>query len=236
MSKPYQAEASSTRFFIPPTLQSDFDNFLDTDIPNTVMNFEVRKDWYSDESTTIRGELYPDDTKSRYTNTDNYLNFRTSLSADVRKGDILTDENQTIYLLDWSIAPESNNKPSRLFKCNFYCTITRLVEDEVDDDGYLKQEGGEQIICDRMPCNIYQYDGRPDYAAQTDSPGLVPNVVAVMTTQYNSRTKNVKIHDKFLWGDTVYEIVDVDRIGLAMDEQSGTIVFQAKKKAGGMVG
>lgn len=90
MSIPYTASPSSSQFFVPKTLQSDFDNFLSQDIPGAVEDYILVSDWYAqaDENykpTVIRGEIYPDATKSRYENTDNNLNFRASLSSGIKK-------------------------------------------------------------------------------------------------------------------------------------------------------
>ena len=94
MSIPYVPAESTYNFYIPPTLESDFDNFLNHDVPHMVMDFELLHDWYDQfaddyEKKIIRGELYPDATKSRYTNTDNNQNFRASVSSGVQKGDIV---------------------------------------------------------------------------------------------------------------------------------------------------
>lgn len=45
MSKPYVSKPSTRQFYIPPTLASDFDNFLENDIPNVVMDFIIHDDW-----------------------------------------------------------------------------------------------------------------------------------------------------------------------------------------------
>ena len=81
MSVPYVPQGTTKRFRIPKTLAADFDEFLNNDIPNTVMNFEILHNWYIKFSygytpQYIRGEIYPDSTKSRYENTDNNLNIR----------------------------------------------------------------------------------------------------------------------------------------------------------------
>ena len=46
MSKPYLPAGTNKRFYVPPTLASDFTEFLDNDIPNTVMNFKLYHNWY----------------------------------------------------------------------------------------------------------------------------------------------------------------------------------------------
>ena len=47
MSKHYTPQGTKSRFYIPPTLASDFTEFLDNDVPNAVMDFELLQDWYT---------------------------------------------------------------------------------------------------------------------------------------------------------------------------------------------
>lgn len=239
MSRKYVAERSKTRFYLPPTLESDFDRFLDNDLPNQVMDFELIDDWYAkkeDENykqVFIRGELYPDSTKSRYEDTDNNMNIRCSLSSGIKKGDIVIPSNRfEIFVLDWEVAPESNNLPSRALRCNMYLTVKRWMEEETDDDGFLVEEEGWRNICEKMPSNAYRYDGRPEYSAIRDTPGIAPNALTLLTTQYNRYTKNIRTDDRFVWGNDEYTIVDVNYVGVGLDER-GTIKLQARKTAGG---
>lgn len=238
MSRPYNPAPTTNRFHVPRTLAADFTKFLDGDIPNTVMNFEILKNWYDKfeedyEPTYIRGELYPDSTKSRYENTDNNMNIRCDVNSGIRKGDIVIDENGYIYTLDWEVALQSNNAPSRALRCNMYLTVKRYVEEVVDDEGYLVTEEGWVNLFENMPANAYRYDGRPEYSAVSGTPGIAPNALTLMTFQYNELTKDVRIDDRFVWGNDEYLIVDIDWVGVGLDN-AGTIKIQAKKVPGGM--
>lgn len=240
MSTPYTPTPSSSRFYVPTTLQSDFDNFLNQNIPGAVEDFILLPSWYdqfeeSYEAKTIRGEIYPDSTKSRYKNTDNNLNFRASLSSGIKKGDMLIDSRGAIYVLDWDIPPEPNNRMSRALRCNIRLTFQRYQEEVVDDDGYLIQEEGFTTIVDSLPCNGYRYDGRLEYTTNAEKPGLIPNSVTYITVQYNEQTKNLRVDDTFIWRDFHYTIVDIDYSGLNIDGTAGTLCLQAKKKAGGAI-
>lgn len=237
MSVPYVPAQTTRNFLIPKTLKSDFDKFLDMDVPNTVMNFELIPDWYIKfeeeyEPNYIRGEIYPDSTKSRYENTDNNMNIRCGLDSGIKKGDIVIDENNTIYTLDWEVAPESNNLPSRALRCNMYLNIKRYTEEVTDDMGYLITPEGYTDICVEMPANAYRYDGRPEFSAISTTPGVIPNALTLLSVQYNQHTKNIKIDDKFIWGNEEYVIVDIDFVGVGLDNR-GVLKLQAKKTAGG---
>lgn len=258
MSVPYVPEGTSKRFRVPRTLAADFDAFLDRDIPNTNMDFEVLRNWYDKfkEDYTpayVRGELYPDSTKSRYENTDNNMNIRCSVSSGIRKGDMLIEPNGTIYVLDWAVQLQSNNAPSRALRCNLLLTVYDYKKSLVDDEGYAIDDEGfvvsgekyaidnpevpdKNIIVDKLPSNAYRYDGRPEFVAVSGTPGTIAGVLSLLTIQYNEQTKNIKIGQFFDWGGNTYEIVDVNAVGLDLHQRYGTLKLQAKRAAGGLHG
>lgn len=266
MPIPYVPEGTSKRFRVPRTLAADFDAFLDRDIPNTNMDFEVIKNWYDRQESDyvpsyVRGEIYADSTKSRYENTDNNMNIRCSVTSGIRKGDMLVQPDGTIFVLDWEVALQSNNAPSRALRCNMMLTVMRFaeggkmydedgyveysnpsLEDQYDDDGFLirkqKKENNKKWteIVPLIPCNAYRYDGRPEYTSVSGTPGSTPSALTLMTVQYNNRTKNIHVDDVFEWGNETYRIVDVNRVGVAIDESHGTLKLQARKAEGGLHG
>lgn len=258
MPIPYVPTGTSKRFRVPRTLAADFDAFLDRDIPNTNMDFEVLKCWYDKFKEDyvpqyVRGEIYADSTKSRYENTDNNMNIRCSVSSGIRKGDMLIQPDHTIFLLDWEVALQSNNAPSRALRCNMMLEIKRFTnnEEEYDDDGYLlyDDEGYRiketnnrridrkfEIIVPPIPANAYRYDGRPEYTIVSGTPGATPGALTLMTVQYNEHTKNIHVDDIFEWGDETYRIVDVDRVGVHLSGRWGTLKLQARKAEGGLHG
>ena len=246
MSIPYIPEATNKRFRVPRTLAADFDAFLDRDIPNTNMDFEVLKNWYDREAEGytpqyVRGEIYPDSTKSRYENTDNNMNIRCSVSSGIRKGDMLIQPDGTIFVLDWFVALQSNNAPSRALRCNMYLEVRRFrhPESEYDEDGYKKKnkiKSGWETIVPPIPCNAYRYDGRPEYVTVSGTPGATDNALTLMTVQYNDTTKNILIDDVFDWSGVTYRIVDINMVGVNIGADFGTIKLQARKAEGGLHG
>ena len=243
MSIPYVPQGTSKRFRVPRTLAADFDAFLNRDIPNTNMDFELLHDWYDKfndnyEPTYIRGEIYPDSTKSRYENTDNNMNLRCSVTSGIRKGDMVIEPEGTVYILDWEVHLQSNNAPTRALRCNMTLNIKRFQEAEVDDLGYAihnSEDGFVDIVKD-LPCNAYRYDGRPEDVTVSGTPGQTVNALTLFTVQYNEQTKKIHIDDEFLWGDETYYIVDINRVGVNIGGQYGTLKMQAKKKPGGLHG
>ena len=239
MSIPYVPMETSKRFKVPRTLAADFRAFLNQDLPNQVMTFELIPDWYAQfedgyEQQFIRGEIYPDSTKSRYENTDNNMNFRADVESGIKKGDMIIQPDGKIFLLDWFVALESNNAPSRAVRCNLKLTISRYVEETVDRDGYLLTPEGWNVIVDKLPVNAYRYDGRPEYSSVSGTPGVTPNALTLLSCQYNNQTKNIRIDDQFVWGVDTYRVVDIDRVGIDISESFGTLKIQARKVEGGI--
>lgn len=243
MPIPYVPQETSKRFKVPRTLAADFRAFLNQDIPNQVMTFELIHDWYAQfnqgyEKTYIRGEIYPDSTKSRYEDTDNNMNFRADVESGIRKGDMIIQPDGTIFLLDWFVALESNNAPSRAVRCNTFLTIKRKVEPQISDSGYriYDMDRGRMVtIVDHLPINAYRYDGRPEYTAVSGQAGLSPNALTIMNVQYNDSTKKIIVGDRFIWGKDEYEIVDIDFVGLNAAQEFGTLKIQSKKASGGII-
>lgn len=229
------------KFFVPPTLAADFDSFLNTDVPNQVGNFELLGNWYDQfvegyQPNVIRGEIYPDSTKSRYENTDNLMNFRASTSSGIKKGDMVIQENSgKIFILDWEVSLETNNAPSRALRCNMNLTIKRRMPEITDENGYLVEEAGERTLVDSLPCNAYRYDGRPEFSSIVGTAGISANALTIVTCQYNKQTDDIRIDDRFVWGYETYTVVDIDLFGLSIDGKTGTLRLLAKKEAGGEV-
>ena len=261
MSIPYVPQGTTKRFRVPRTLAADFDAFLNQDIPNTVMDFELLHNWYDKfaqnyEPVYIRGEIYPDSTKSRYENTDNNMNIRCSLTSGIQKGDMVIEPDGTIFILDWDGHKESNNIPSRALRCNMYLTVYEYKDAETDEEGYIVDDEGYlvnnegyvvendeapsneniNVIVDSLPANFYRYDGRPEYVAVSGTPGTIAGVLTEMTVQFNDQSKNIKIGHYFDWLNNTYEIVDVNPSGVDITGQHGTLRLQIKRAAGGLHG
>lgn len=206
-----------------------------------VMDFTLLPDWYAQfeenyEPHIIRGELYADTSKSRYSNTDNNMNIRCDVNSGIKKGDMLiASNNGDVYILDWEVALQHNNAPSRALRCNFNLTIDRYKPEVTDDYGYLVEEEGRETIVDALPANAYFYDGRnASYYSANSNPGIAPEVNALITVQYNNQTKNIKVSDEFTWGNDTYIITDISFVGIGRAGTSGTLALQSLQKPGGI--
>lgn len=204
------------------------------------MDFVIHKDWFAQftedyEEQTIRCEIYPDSTKSRYTNMDNYMNIRADVDSGICKGDMLVDPHGVIYLLNWEVALQSNNAPSRALRCNMHLTVYRHQEEIVDEYGYEIEPEKDVVLVDKLPANAYRYDGRPEYTAVSGTPGMTPDALTIVSIQYNDKTKVIKENDKFIWANEEYMVVDINYTDVNEMSDSGVMIIQAKKAPGGIL-
>lgn len=206
-----------------------------------VMDFTLLPNWYDQFKEnyvehTIRGELYADSSKSRYSNTDNNMNIRCDVNSGIKKGDMLiASNNGDVFILDWEVALQHNNAPSRAVRCNFNLIVERYTQEQTDDLGYVIKPEGWTTIVDELPANAYFYDGRnASFYAANSNPGIAPEVNALITVQFNEQTKNLKIGDEFMWGNDKYIITDISYVGVNRAGTSGTLALQSLQKPGGI--
>lgn len=236
MPRAYSRAPSSSRFFVPLTLESDFDNFLDGDIPDTVMDIRYRSDWF-DENTEkgCRAEVYPEPTKDKARNADTLIPFRVSKSTEIHKGDMIITSDGHVHICDWHVTKQSNNKFSRMTRCNLQLTLERNFPEEIDEEGYLVSPGGWKPIFEKLPVNIYDNDGRANLITHGSSPGAIPEAVVIIVAQKNPSTDKVRIGDMFYWGKQRYQVIDISRTGIDINPEKGIYRFQANKVAGDFI-
>lgn len=76
--KPSPLTESTRDFLIPPTIISDYENYLMTEVPNAVFDFRRLRSWYdvyedSIEPYMLRAEYFPINWKSKVGNSDYQL-------------------------------------------------------------------------------------------------------------------------------------------------------------------
>lgn len=236
--RPFVGAPGTTPFYIPPTIQSDFENYLDTDVPNVNFTWEIVTDWPKRstagyEPVYLRAEMYPINWKSNFANADNTANFKTDLRVPVIKGDIAIREDGQIRQLNWKVEKHINDQHTQAQECNLMLTVTRRVDDEVDPTtGMLIAEAHDKEIVSQHPCAAYQYDGRPYYDTGFNSPGIAPDALTMIQIQWNSATKQLRVADEFDWFVDRYRIINLDYSGIDVDQKHGVLKIHARKIAG----
>ena len=86
------------KFYIPPTIKSDFEDWLNTNVANVNYDFEIIRDWYDQAAVKrIRATYFPIAWKSKIGNSDANSNFKTGYGWEIRKGDIAVREDGTMH-------------------------------------------------------------------------------------------------------------------------------------------
>lgn len=236
---PFVSVPSSTQFYVPPHIQTDFMNYLDTDVPNVNFTFEIVSDWtlrggIGYTPTYLRAEMYPINWKSNFGNADNTMNFKTDLRVPINKGDIAVREDGQIRQLNWKVEKHVNDQTTQAQECNLMITIERMMDEVVNPlTGMLVVEGGYEAIVSDHPCAAYQYDSRPYYDVHINAPGVAPDVTTIFQIQWNTGTRNIRIGDEFDWFVDRYRISNIDYGGIDVSGTNGVLKLHARKVAGG---
>lgn len=135
--KPFVGAPGTTPFYVPPTIQTDYENYLDTDVLNVTFTWEIVSDWGQRgsegyEPVFLRAEIYPINWKSNFANADNTANFKTDLRVMVKKGDIAIREDGQIRQLNWKVERHINDQSTQAQECNMMLTVRRRIDDVVN--------------------------------------------------------------------------------------------------------
>ena len=225
------------KFYIPPTLEKDFKDWLETDVAHANYDFELIRDWYAREvegyePIHLRALYFSINWKSKIGNSDANSNFKTSYDVKIRKGDIVIREDGRIFMLNWTVQDMPNNQSTQAIICNTMLSFTRHVEDTVDDRGFLIEEAHEETIVPPIPCVFAEYAGRPDYMTNYNSPGVSANHLLTVQVQWNDRTKQLRTSDEFELLHSKYRVVDIVGTELDISQEHGILNLMARKVAG----
>ena len=225
------------KFYIPPTLEKDFKDWLETDVAHANYDFELIRDWYAREAEDyepihLRALYFSINWKSKIGNSDANSNFKTSYDVKIRKGDIVIREDGRIFMLNWTVQDMPNNQSTQAIICNTMLSFTRHVEDTVDERGFLIEEAHEETIVPPIPCVFAEYAGRPDYMTNYNSPGVSADHLLTVQVQWNDMTKQLRTSDEFELLHSKYRVVDIVGTELDISQEHGILNLMARKVAG----
>lgn len=222
----------------PPTIQSDFKRLLSHNVEHVNFSYELIHDWYDSQQEGyspiyIRAQQTPIDWKSKIGNSDMSTNFKVTHEIPIYKGDMVIREDGVVFLLNWNIQYHPNNQATQSIECNSYIEITREVPEVTDENGFVVKEETREIIVPSIPCVHTLYAGRPDYISSQGNPGINADHLLSVQIQWNDKTKNIRINDKFVIGAYTYRVVDVSIAQVDITGTYGVIDLNAKRVAGG---
>ena len=227
---------STKQFKIPETIISDYKNYLHSDVPNTVFDFRLLRNWYDqftdEKKIYIRAEHFPINWKSKVGNSDANKNFYTDYDVEIQKGDICIREDGLIVMLNWSTQHYINAQTTQAIECNNFITVVRHVDAKADNRGFKIEDAHDEVIVDALPCVMSEYAGRPDYTVAQNSPGIHADMLTVASMQFNDRTANIRIGDEFEWGIFKYRVINLNYAEVDINRTHGVLVLNAKRVAG----
>lgn len=214
--KPSPLTESTREFLIPPTIISDYENYLMTEVPNAVFDFRRLRSWYDLnnnelEPYMLRAEYFPINWKSKVGNSDMNYNFYCSTKMDVQKGDLVIREDGKYFMLNWNIQQYINAKTTQAIECNHVLNIIRHMPAKADKRGYIVTEAHDEVIVEPIPCVMSEYAGRPDYMIAQNAPGIHADMLSICDVQYNEQTANIIENDLFVYGKYTYRVIHIDQ-------------------------
>lgn len=200
--------------------------------------FELIDDWFKRDMggydpVYIRAQQTPIDWKSKIGNSDMSLNFKVTHDVPIRKGDMAIREDGVVFLLNWEIQNHANNQATQSSKCNTMFEVKRHVPEVTDSRGMLIQEACTKVVVPPIPGTHVEYAGRPDYAAAQGQPGINADHLITCSVQWNSTTKEIRLNDEFEIGMFTYRVVNVSVVEVDINQESGILIFNARRIAGG---
>ena len=230
--KPSPLTGSTREFLIPPTILSDYENYLMTEVPNAVYDFELLHDWCAwydkdREKYMLRAENFPINWKSKVGNSDLNFNFFTDTHQDIRKGDIVIREDGTIMMLNWDIQIYINAKTTQSIECNHWLEVVRHVPAKADKRGMMMIPAHDEQIVRATPCVMSEYAGRPDFMVSQNAPGIHADMLTVCEVQYNEETAKIDEMDTFAYGNYTYRVIHIDQsqiMKLGKVDENGDII------------
>ena len=207
------------RFYIPPNLQRDFTDSLNTLGTDAIVNFDplnvikVRLDKVNYK--TINGTVTSDEVAF------------AEISSNLKMGDYLQYKGETLLI---------NKLVSNEFPlcyeittgtCNTKLTVSRYQTMVQDDDGNILIEAGDNPVAEDLYC--LTIIGSFQFNAGSGSVGIVPTDDISVTLQFNATTKNIKIGDTFIVFESSYEVVSLDWSQRDIEFDYGVLTFHGKK-------
>lgn len=236
--KPNPQIMTPRRFREPKTILSDWYNNLMEDKPYVNYTFTLLNDWFDQDKEDyvpykFRGQQTSIDWKSKIGNSDASWNLKTLHDVPLHKGDYVIREDGMIYLVNWAVQAHANNYATQIASCNAMISFTREVPDEVDNNGYLITPAHMETVVKPIPCISSEYQGRPDFNEQINTPGITPDHIINLSTQWSPETRQLEIGDHFVYGKYEYHIIDLTMTEVSIDESFGLLTIRAKRENGG---
>lgn len=206
--------ASNLRFYVPPTIQSDYDNYLQTNVPGHTYNATLNGE------SSIRCAFHADG------NTPGQKKLRVSLSTPIRRGDVISIEGEGGYLID-EVARQVNCYVCEPLRLNALLTITRKTPRKADSLGRVIQQAGEETVCTDQPAHSAGKD-----SFQKQDVGTIVLGDPLFLLPLNDATRQIRRDDEFTLDGDAYAVYHADFDLCDPGRTHGIIRLHCRRKAG----
>lgn len=205
---------SNTRFYIPPTLQSNYDNYLRTNVPGHTYNATLNN------VQSIRCAFHAD-----AKNPDEKI-LRVSLSTPIRRGDIISIEGEGQYLIP-NVTRQVDCYACEPLRLNALLTVTRKTPRKADSLGQIIQQAGEETICTDQLAHSVSSD-----SFQKQDIGVVVLGEPTFLLPLNDETRQIRREDEFILDGETYSIYHVGFDQCDPGRTHGIIKLHCRRKGG----
>lgn len=213
-----------------PDIAKAFNEYVDTDIPNVTVQLQHVKDYSQyhdawDKYPSIRAFTSIINWKSNVNNADMTYNYRSKLTDDLTRGDMLySPDNGSVGMINWNVDSMVDCKKTQVTTCNAMIVIMRHIPEVVDKrTGMLVAEAHDKVIVQSMPVVFTEMYGRYDYAKNQNTPGIIISQAIEVKLQANPETLGIKSGDFFVLRGEVHNIMVVNCSQLSIDGTKGVL-------------
>lgn len=202
------------RFYVPPTLQSDFDNYLNTNVPGHTYDATLNG------AQTIRCAFHADG------KTPNEKILRVSLATLIQRGDVIDIAGEGAYLIP-EVTRQVNCYACEPLRLNALLTITRRTSRKADSLGRIVQQPGVETVCADQLAH-----GTASDRFQKQDIGLVVAGEPVFLLPLNEETRQIRREDEFTLDGETYSIYYANFDQCNPERTHGIIQLHCRRKAG----
>lgn len=215
-------------FYIPATLEQDFNDMVDTFGVACVLNYNATT------PTNVTVTFSNKDTEAMFSDIkDNARMLRFKLSDTITKGDYLTDVNSVVHLVTQSPYKDINSYKSQSQICSNVITFVRWEKEVLHNTtGDVISLAGYENIAEDVYCFVSK-SGVGTLDGGNDTIGLTSKNKIVLGFQYNADTSLIKVGDEFEFMSEQYAIQNIDTTQLSDGATIGMIIIYAEKLEGG---
>lgn len=202
------------RFYIPPTLQSNYDNYLNTNVPGHTYNATLNG------AQAIRCAFHADG------KTPGEKVLRVSLSTPIRRGDIIAIEGEGEYLIP-EVVQQVDCYACEPLRLNALLTITRKTPLQADRRGRITQQPGTETVCTDQLAHGVSSDG-----FQKQGVGIIVAGEPVFLLPLNDETRRIRREDEFVLDGDTYSIFHANFDQCDPGRTHGVVRLHCRRKAG----